>query len=399
MPHLTISSLLSFSRKASVLILATSAAGMAQTPPASQTGENAAARISGPQDKSVTTPKGAPLHARHVLTGPANGYAANDIGIGSDDAALGVNFGVGLYVQQEFGGASATGGRSGIWVDTKNTTATALLNPNRNYVGITGQGWATAGDGGTGLSPITARGAFFGLSGTGVAESTATNLLNVTGAELNTSVRKGASVAIKTILQLVGQDNDAVAGTLEDSMLSFWDQNGASGHANGIMIGNAAGISQWPIKDDGTLFRTSGGGKAASGIDLADTSFTAYAFRSNRFSVSGAGDLRANSISIAKSGDWTIQSGSDCLSIDRLGAKPNALKICKQATSAPAFIANFIRTSPIAFKALQQADPAPAMGDRAFITDATECSFGARAAGGGPLGCPVYFDGKVWKAG
>ena len=239
------------------------------------------------------------LHAITNYTGSFTGYSAHEIDIATDNAALGANFGTGLYVQQLYGGTAATGGRSAIWADNINNAATNSANPNRNYVGVTGQGWAAFSDGGTGLTAGTAKGAFFGLSGTGIAASGATNILNVTGAELNSSVRTGASVAIKTILQLSGQSNDAVGGTLEDSMLSFWDQNGAGGHAVGINIGNAAGISQWPIKSTGTLFSTSGSGTANLGIDLSNTTITTAAFKSTGYVVSGTGGITGAQLSVS----------------------------------------------------------------------------------------------------
>jgi hypothetical protein len=47
---------------------------------------------------------------------------------------------------------------------------------------------------------------------------------------------------------------------------------------------------------------------------------------------------------------------------------------------------------------LPKIDPAPQSGDRAFVSDARVCAFGAAISGGGSAKCPVYFDGE-WKAG
>lgn len=38
-------------------------------------------------------------------------------------------------------------------------------------------------------------------------------------------------------------------------------------------------------------------------------------------------------------------------------------------------------------------------GARAFVVDATSCTFAATVAGGGATACPVYSDGTNWKAG
>jgi hypothetical protein len=59
----------------------------------------------------------------------------------------------------------------------------------------------------------------------------------------------------------------------------------------------------------------------------------------------------------------------------------------------------YMRTTPTTFKALTTSvDPSPQIGDRAFITDATVCSFNVTVSGGGKLRCPVVFSGN-WVAG
>lgn len=43
--------------------------------------------------------------------------------------------------------------------------------------------------------------------------------------------------------------------------------------------------------------------------------------------------------------------------------------------------------------------PTATAGLRAFVTDATACSFGTTPTGGGSTKCPVYADGSVWRGG
>jgi hypothetical protein len=50
---------------------------------------------------------------------------------------------------------------------------------------------------------------------------------------------------------------------------------------------------------------------------------------------------------------------------------------------------------------LATADATPADGDRAYVTDATSCTFLAAVAGGGSAHCPVHYDSSSssWKGG
>jgi hypothetical protein len=68
------------------------------------------------------------------------------------------------------------------------------------------------------------------------------------------------------------------------------------------------------------------------------------------------------------------------------------------ATLAPIKV-SFERQAAVTLAALGTADPSPQAGDRAFITDATACTFGATVTGSGATKCPVYYDGAAWKAG
>jgi hypothetical protein len=43
--------------------------------------------------------------------------------------------------------------------------------------------------------------------------------------------------------------------------------------------------------------------------------------------------------------------------------------------------------------------PRPALGARAFVTDATATTFGDVVSGGGTNPVPVYSDGLVWRVG
>jgi hypothetical protein len=62
-------------------------------------------------------------------------------------------------------------------------------------------------------------------------------------------------------------------------------------------------------------------------------------------------------------------------------------------------VAAYLRTVPTTVANLGMIDPSPAMGDRAFVTDAKACAFGVSVARGGSISCPVYYNGTSWVAG
>jgi hypothetical protein len=92
---------------------------------------------------------------------PTTGFNMNVLNISADTADAGTAFGNGLLVQHAFGGSTVKGGRQGISSTLFLTAATNSVNANRNYVGIAGSAQTATGDGGTGLTAATGKGAFF----------------------------------------------------------------------------------------------------------------------------------------------------------------------------------------------------------------------------------------------
>jgi hypothetical protein len=75
------------------------------------------------------------------------------------------------------------------------------------------------------------------------------------------------------------------------------------------------------------------------------------------------------------------------------------MTITKWDNSASAGLkAAFLRSNATTVAGLATADPTPAHGDRAYVSDATSCGFAAPVSGGGSTECPVYYDG-AWKGG
>ena len=221
-----------------------------------------------------------------TLTG---NLALNGITV-TDSANAGGNFGIGFFVNYNYGGASAQGGREAIQGTVSLVSATSTSNTNRNYVGVQGVGESIVNDNGTGTTIAASAGAVFGGGFIGALFTGATNFLNVTGAEFNSFVEAGASAAIKTLIQGSADTRDAVQGHVVDSMIWLSNQSTSNpGWTNGILFDGANGV--WPISSTGTIIQTLGVGTAAKGIDFTATSFTGNAFASNAFSVDSAGNL------------------------------------------------------------------------------------------------------------
>jgi hypothetical protein len=242
------------------------------------------------------------LNINIAPTGTAlgGGYNANVLSITGDAVDAGAGFGNGLLVQLLFGDPSAQGGRQAIFGTTSLTATTSPSSGNRNYVGVSGVGQAIANDNGTGTTTATALGAVFGGGFIGALFTGATNFLNVTGAEFNSFVQSGASVALKSLLQVSADPRDRVQGAVVDTMFWAYNQSALSpGFNNGLLFDNAGGIGAWPIAPGGTVIKTGGNGAAANGIDLSNTTFSGYAFLSHGFSVSPNGAIGSGSAGVA----------------------------------------------------------------------------------------------------
>lgn len=250
------------------------------------------------QAMTTGTPQG--VSVIQTATGTLNGGAGfnyNLFNVTSDNASTGGGFGTGLTSQMTFGGAAQFGGRIALQGVANLNGATNAANTNRNYVGGLFQGKAVTGDGGTNLG-AGAQGAIFGFSAFGSAANGATNLLNVTGGEVNCALQTGSTAKYKTCLQLVQHASDAVAGGSVDAMLSISSQAGAAGMNNGIVFGDMSGLQ--PIKAAGTLIGINNPNgtttSVTSGIDFSSAVFSSYAIRSPGFAVDNNGNISITSV-------------------------------------------------------------------------------------------------------
>ncbi len=219
-------------------------------------------------------------------------FGINEIDIVSDDISTPAGQMVnGLLMFHHFGGAAAVGGRQGIAIYQYLDAATSVANTNRNYVALYASCRAQSDDGGTAPSP---KGAIFGINPDAIAESGATNLLELAGGEVNVSCKLGASTRYKAGLTITAGQLDAVSGSTYDCMLGLSNQTGAIGFNNGILIGNMNGAH--PIKATGYILRALAGGTVANGIDIGDITVSTWAFRSPGFAVDGSGNAIAKSV-------------------------------------------------------------------------------------------------------
>lgn len=246
------------------------------------------------------------------LAGTTGPLALNQFLINGDVANAGASFVDGWVFQHNFGGGAFRGGREALKGIANLTTATVGPNANSNYVGVVGIANAQASSGGTSSTVFAnTNGAVFGLNGNGVAQSGATNLTNVAGAEFDVAVQTGASVWAKTVAQFAGRSDDGVSGTVIDTMMWFINQTALTpGFTNWVLIDDLQSFGGFPIKTTGTLFKagsTFATYTIANGFDTHLLTITGNAWQSPGATISGVG---AGSFTGLTTGNVVITGGT-----------------------------------------------------------------------------------------
>jgi hypothetical protein len=300
-----------------------------------------------------------------IATGTsAVGVNWNLFNITSDSVAVtGANFLNGFTFQQSVNSSSVQGGRQTLYSLLQFQSPTSSSNINRNYVAGAYAVDVQSRDGGTNTSS-GAQGAFFGMNSSAIAEPGATNLLELTGGEINWAAKTGSSLRYKAGFSIVALGTDAVSGSQGDSMLLFGAQSGAVGSNTGIQFASING--QYPVKTTGTLI-DAGSGTIANGLNFANAT------------VTGSVLNMATGQTLNLGGGATVSN--------------NGVKV------AGGIQGTFVRTYATTYAGLTAADPSPVKGDRAYITDAMSCSFNKSVSGGGNANCPIIYDGMRWVAG
>ncbi len=168
----------------------------------------------------------------------------------------------------------------------------------------------------------------------------------------------------------------------------------ASGFTVGTLSSQASGKVRWDV-----AFASTDGSVLVTGSALSI----------GKLNVSDPGKPGANP---SQSLSWSYDDAAGKTQNYRAAVAPNGNLLFTGTSSARLYnfdravysegpiISNaYMRTTPVTFKILTTlVDRVPQLGDRAFITDATACTFNAAVSGGGKIRCPVVFsDG--WVAG
>lgn len=209
-----------------------------------------------------------------------------------------------FYIKHSFGGATTRGTQTGYFSWMIQTTANTGTGAT-DAVGVAGIGQSNVGDGGTGLTSLTSKGAYFGANF--IARNSGTNVRVVVATEDDVETQTASSSQYSFGHSVV--NFEAVQGTALDVAYVIYSGGsvGAAGGAGpwGPGIGYHTGISFAEILGNGLPPVDSGATllsghleslatiNAAIGIDLTNFTFSGAAFKSNLFSVTQTGNVFA----------------------------------------------------------------------------------------------------------
>jgi len=104
-------------------------------------------------------------------------------------------------------------------------------------------------------------------------------------------------------------------------------------------------------------------------------------------------------------GGWTASNISGTVALQYGGANKltvdgsgNVVATGSLSTSANIIANGVLKTGGYTVTTLN-AIAAPAIGMRAYVTDATSCALNGALAGGGSVKCPVWYNGTAWVGG
>ncbi len=213
------------------------------------------------------------LSGSRAVAGGTLPLVANYIKISSDtlastsapsDAAV-TGFGVDYY----YGGSSVRGGRvSGIF-NLFHTAQTSASNTNRNYTALGGYVNALAGDGGTGVTSITAKGAFFAAGFQVKTDLGADNILNATACEFDV-LTLGTSY-YRSGIQIV-DIGSTHQGAAFDAAVSIGGSGSPVGFGTGLMFSDAHGDK--PMNANARLIWAVGAHTVKAAMVVTDYTFS-----------------------------------------------------------------------------------------------------------------------------
>lgn len=228
-----------------------------------------------------TTNEGIVISQSAPSGGVGSSVNFNHINIGTvapENVLGGSNFVDGFLIVHQYGGG--TGGRQTLEVESRFMSPSAVGNTNRNYVAATFGMLANAADGGSG-------GQFFASNFVANVNTGVTGVKEITGSEVNISVRSGATADYKAGWSIVPLGVDAVQGTTFDAGLSFSAISGAVGWRDVILFSAANG--QHPTNSSSTLIASQGSTTVANFIDFSSYTCSSTELKFSNLTVSCGG--------------------------------------------------------------------------------------------------------------
>lgn len=225
-------------------------------------------------------------------------YAVLSINDTSASGTTGDGFIPGLFIAHNIGASAGEGSR------VANQSILTIANPvtsatgNFYYIADFPRAYVSKNLGGS-IGANNSRGDVYAFGALAELQSGATYVHGVTGAEIDVSVKTGASVDYKSILSVISVNADAVGGSVFNAMQFFAaDQTTSYKWPLGIGFGNP--VALWPFDTSSTIMGTTapaiGSRVANHGIDFSGVTFSGSAFKSNNFTVSQAGAVAAASV-------------------------------------------------------------------------------------------------------
>ena len=297
----------------------------------------------------------------------------NQINIASD--TLPCAFCTDHYIQHYFGGATARGAHSGYFAWLIQTLDNSGAGVTNNTAG-TFVSQANTGDGGTGVTTATSKGAVIATNP--VARNAGTNLQIVNAAEDDLQTTAG-STAQYTFGHSIA-NFEAAQGAFDSALVIYSGGSIAAaggsgpwgpgiGFHNGISFAELSGNGLSPVDSGATLFsghvETLGTINAANGIDLSNFTFSGSAFKSLNFNVSQTGTVFATNYYL------------------------NGALFLNGATGAAMLTKKTFATLPTCNAALE--------GALFSVSDSNSVVFNAAVAGGGAGHVMAFCDGTSWK--
>lgn len=265
-------------------------------------------------------------------SGPTSGSAGTGVAFnlihvaGDQSSASGTN--QALDVIYGFGGSNMQGQRSAITGFSILNTASSASNANKVYVGISGEGTMNSADGGTNTS-TSAAGNMLGLYGSSIAGAGATNLFEIVGQEINTSIRSTASARYAIGQRIAQWADNAVSGAELDGAQQFINQSGAIGWANyGIVFDTASAGAGTLFQSGATMIGSKGSMSLTNGVDLSSATFSGSAFKSPSFAVDGSGNVSGAGVKVSgltASSAVATDSSKNLVSVTNTGTGNNVL--------------------------------------------------------------------------